>query len=416
MKKGFILALSFILLTVFASCGGGKNVKDDSSSGSSSKKSSQQNRGQETGYATIFDNDTALARDRATDDAKSKLVKKVLGENISGTSLMEDYELVSNIVEAKSYGLVKNVQIIKKWQEGTEYFVTIEGTVEPSVVEDAIEDALNRYGKPKFMVLVKETFNGKENIPGFTETEMLVQEIMGNSGFQFVDAAMTQELMKREKAKMTKAVSGTVSEDVQDLLLDDAGAEVIIVGTAETKAQGAATLQKMGATEMKSRSAIIRIKAIDVYTGDILASTSKQAPGLHIEDETASKKAIENALKQIVGKTDDEGKFAAGPFMETIVKKFVKAANAREIKVLIAGLDANELRNFRDQVSNRIRGVSQVMEKGRVGKAARLEVLFAGKTPDFEQELTAKANAMGFDIDVKSSRPNKLEIIAKKIK
>jgi hypothetical protein len=416
MKKGFILALSFILLTVFASCGGGKNVKDDSSSGSSSKKSSQQNRGQETGYATIFDNDTALARDRATDDAKSKLVKKVLGENISGTSLMEDYELVSNIIEAKSYGLVKNVQIIKKWQEGTEYFVTIEGTVEPSVVEDAIEDALNRYGRPKFMVLVKETFNGKQNIPGFTETEMLVQEIMGNSGFQFVDAAMTQELMKREKAKMQKAVSGTVSEDVQDLLLDDAGAEVIIVGTAETKAQGAATLQKMGATEMKSRSAIIRIKAIDVYTGDILASTSKQAPGLHIEDETASKKAIENALKQIVGKTDDEGKFAAGPFMETIVKKFVKAANAREIKVLIAGLDANELRNFRDQVSNRIRGVSQVMEKGRVGKAARLEVLFAGKTPDFEQELTAKANAMGFDIDVKSSRPNKLEIVAKKIK
>lgn len=415
MKKGFILALSFILLTVFASCGGGKSVKDDSTSGSS-KKSSQQNRGQETGYATIFDNDTALARDRATDDAKSKLVKKVLGENISGTSLMENYELVANIVEAKSYGLVKNVEIIKKWQEGTEYFVTIEGTVEPSVVEDAIEDALNRYGRPKFMVLVKETFNGKDNIPGFTETEMLVQEIMGNSGFQFVDAAMTQELMKREKAKMQKAVSGSVSEDVQDLLLDDAGAEVIIVGTAETKAQGAATLQRMGATEMKSRSAIIRIKAIDVYTGDILASTSKQAPGLHIEDETASKKAIEAALKQILGKTDDDGKFAAGPFMETIVKKFVKAANAREIKVLIAGLEANDLRNFRDQVSNRIRGVSQVMEKGRVGKAARLEVLFAGKTPDFEQELTAKANAMGFDIDVKSSRPNKLEIVAKKIK
>jgi hypothetical protein len=415
MKKGFILALSFILLTVFASCGGGKSVKDDSTSGSS-KKSSQQNRGQETGYATIFDNDTALARDRATDDAKSKLVKKVLGENISGTSLMENYELVANIVEAKSYGLVKNVEIIKKWQEGTEYFVTIEGTVEPSVVEDAIEDALNRYGRPKFMVLVKETFNGKDNIPGFTETEMLVQEIMGNSGFQFVDAAMTQELMKREKAKMQKAVSGSVSEDVQDLLLDDAGAEVIIVGTAETKAQGAATLQRMGATEMKSRSAIIRIKAIDVYTGDILASTSKQAPGLHIEDETASKKAIEAALKQILGKTDEDGKFAAGPFMETIVKKFVKAANAREIKVLIAGLEANDLRTFRDQVSNRIRGVSQVMEKGRVGKAARLEVLFAGKTPDFEQELTAKANAMGFDIDVKSSRPNKLEIVAKKIK
>lgn len=413
MKKGLIITLSFILLSLFASCTGGKNVKDDSSS--SSKQQTNPNRGQETGYATIFDNDTALARDRATDDAKSKLVLKILGETISGTSLMENYELVSNIVEAKSYGLVKNISIIKKWQEGTEYFVTIEGTVEPSVVEDAVEDALNRYGRPKFMVLIKENFNGKENLPGFTETEMLTQEIMGNTGFQFLDAAMTQELMKKDKATMQKAVSGSVSEDVQDLLLADAGAEVIIVGTAETKAQGSQTLKNLGAREMKSRSAIIRIKAIDVYTGDILASTSKQAPGLHIEDETASKKAIEAALKQILGKQDDNGKFQPAQFMDTIIKKFVKAANGREIKIFIAGLSAGDLKDFKDQVSNRVRGVKQVIEKGRDGKAAKLEVIFAGKTNDFEDELSAKASNMGYEINITSSRPNKLIMTAKKI-
>ena len=413
MKKGLIITLSFILLTAFVSCGGGKAVKDDQKS--TSKKQQKANRAQETGYATIFDNDISLARDRALDDAKSKLVVKILGETISGTSVMENFELVSNIVQGKSYGLVKNIDIIKKWQEGTEYFVTIEGTVEPSVVEDAIEDALNRYGKPKFMVLIQETFNNKKNIPGFTETEILIQEVMGNSGFQFVDAAMTQQLMKKEKSKMQKAVSGAVSEDVQDLLMSDAGAEVIIIGTAETKSQGTKTLQSLGATEMKSMSAIIRIKAIDLYTGDILATTSKNAPGLHIEDETASKKAIEAALRQILGKTED-GKFQAGPFMETIVKKFVKAANAREIKVLVAGLAAAELKDFKDQIANRVRGVKQVIEKGRDGKAARLEVIFAGKTNDFEDELTAKASAMGYDVNVTSSRPNKLLMTVKKNK
>lgn len=410
MKKGLIISLSVILLSTFVSCGGGKSVKDDKSS----SKQTAANRGQETGYATIFDDDVALARDRATDDAKSKLVVKILGENISGTSLMENFELVSNIVEAKSYGLVKNVQVIKQKQEGTEYSVTIEGTVEASVVEDAVADALNRYGKPKFMVLIKENFDGKANLPGFTETEMLVQEIMGNTGFQFVDAAMTQELMKKEKSKMQKAVNGSVSDDVQDLLLSDAGAEVLIIGTADTKAQGKETLKKFGATEMKSKSAIIRIKAIDVYTGDILASTSKQAPGLHIEDETASKKAIEAALKQILGK-QEEGKFQPAQFMDTIIKKFVKAANGREIKVLIAGLGAAELKDFKDQISNRVRGVKQVIEKGRDGKAARLEVIFAGKTNDFEDELSAKASKMGYEINVTSSRPNKLIMTAKKV-
>ena len=412
MKKGITLTLTLILLALLISCGGGKSVKDDKSS----KAQKNPNRGQETGYATIFDNDTALARDRATDDAKSKLVRTILGESISGQSIMQDFELVSSIVEAKSYGLVKNVKIIKQWQEGTEYFVTIEGTVEPAVVQDAIADALNRYGRPKFMVLIQETFNGKKNTPGFTETEMLIQEVMGNSGFQFVDAAMTQELMRKERAKMQKAVTGSISDDVQDLLLDDAGAEVLILGTAETREQGAKTLSAFGATEMKSRSAIIRIRAIDAYTGAVLASISRDAPGLHIEDETASKRAIEAALKQILGRTDpDTGKFEPGQFMQTIVKKFVQAANAREINVLIAGLNAAELRNFRDQVSNRVRGVSKITEKGRDGQAARLEVIFAGKTVDFEQELTAKASNMGFQIDVKSSRPNKLVMTAKKI-
>jgi hypothetical protein len=410
MKKGIIIALSLIFLTFAVSCGGEKSVKKD-------KGQTNPNRGQETGYATIFDNDTALARDRATDDAKTKLVRKILGETISGRSIMEDYQLVSNIVEARSYGLVKNTKIIKQWKEDTEYFVTLEGTVEPAVVQDAIADALNRYGRPKFMVLIQETFNGKNNPPGFTETEMLIQEIMGNSGFQFVDAAMTQELMRKEKRKMQKAVTGSVSEDVQDLLLDDAGAEVLILGTAETRSQGTKTLSAFGATEMKSRSAIIRLRAIDAYTGAVLASTSRQAPGLHIEDVTASKKAIEAALRQIMGKTDpDTGKFEPGPFMKTIINKFVQAANAREINVLIAGLSADELRKFRDQVSNRVRGVSKVTEKGRDGKAARLEVIFAGKTGDFEQELTAKASNMGFEIDVKSSRPNKLVMTATAVK
>ncbi len=101
--------------------------------------------------------------------------------------------------------------------------------------------------------------------------------------------------------------------------------------------------------------------------------------------------------------------------MKTIVNKFVQAANTREINVLIAGLSADELRTFRDQVSIRIRGVSKVTEKGRDGKAAKLEIIFAGKTGDFEQELNAKAANMGFAIDVKSSRPNKLVMTAEKI-
>jgi len=412
MKKGLILSLSFILLTMFVSCTGGKNVKDDSTSSSKKKNA---NRAQETGYATIFDNDIALARDRAIDDAKSKLVVKILGENISGSSLMENYELVSNIVEAKSYGLVKQVEIIKQKQEGNTYTVTIEGTVEASVVEDAVADALKRYGNPKFMVLVDENYEGKKNAPGMTVTELSIMEIMGNSGFDFVDAAMIQELMKKEKTRMQKAVNGTVSEDVQDLLLDDAGAEVIIYAKVTITDQTPAIRDI--STKMKSKQANISLKAVDVYTGNIIATGSANAPAMHIDATTAAKNAIQACLgtTKFLGRNDDNGKFKPGTFMETIIKKFTQAANARPIRIVLAGLGSSELSKFKAEVSNRIRGVKTINETGKVGKAVILEVKFAGKTNEFEEELTAKASALGFEIDVKEKRPNKLVMTAKKI-
>ncbi len=415
MKKALKVSLSCVLLTLLISCGGGGSVKDDDGSGKG-----QSNRGQATGYAMIFDGDTALARDRATDDAKSKLVETILGSSISGKSVMENYVLVSNIVESKSYGLVKNIKTIKQWQEGEEYFVTIEGTVEEAAVADAIQDALERYGKPKFMVLVDETISiegGKEkNTPGMTVTELTIMNIMGNSGFDFVDAEMTQELMKKEKAKMTKAVSGKISDDVQDLLLDSAGAEVIIFGSVTVTDQTDAI--KDISKNMKSKQANINLKAVDVYTGKVIATAVENAPAIHIDEKTAAKDAIQKCLSKskILGKKDDDDKYQPGDFMKTIINQFVKAANAREINVLITGLDAAQLKDFRDQLTNRVRGVSKVLEKGRDGKAARLEVYFAGKTTDFEEELRAKADKMGYDIDVVQSRPNKLIMTVKKNK
>ena len=161
---------------------------------------------------------------------------------------------------------------------------------------------------------------------------------------------------------------------------------------------------------MQSKQANINLKAVDVYTGAIIATAVGNAASVHIDATTAAKDAIQKCLGQskLLGKNDENDKFKAGAFMETIIKKFVKAANNREIKIVIAGLEAADLKDFKDQVSNRIRGVQKVIEKGRDGKAAKLYVYFAGKTNDFEDELNAKASAMGYEVKVTSSRPNKL--------
>ena len=102
---------------------------------------------------------------------------------------------------------------------------------------------------------------------------------------------------------------------------------------------------------MKSKQAIVNIKAIDVYTGNILASTSANAPGIHIDDATASKTAIQACLRRIIGSTDESGKFQSGPFMNQITKKFLEAATRRMIMITIAGLSYDDLTKFRIDTS-----------------------------------------------------------------
>jgi len=364
------------------------------------------------GVAAIFDNDRALARDRAINDARNKLVEKVLGTTVSGSSMVEDFQLVKLLIEEKSYGLVKNEKILSESYESDMCRVMLEGTVLPAVAEDAIEDALNRYGRPKFMMLISETFERHMNAPGFTETEMLMQERMGSAGFEFVDVQVVQDLMKRQYGQMSRAMSGQISQDIQDLLLNDNGAEVIIIGTAQTRDQSGVLEEYT--KNMKSKSAIVRLKAIDMYTGRVLATTSKDAPGVHTQSDTASKRAIEAVLKKIIGGKDEgTGASKPGPFMAEIIKQFVKSATHRPINVYITGLNYNGLKEFREQVSHRVRGVQQVNDKGRVGSAARLEVLFTGTTAEFTDELKAKSEKLGFQIEIPQSFPNRVTLQAK---
>lgn len=408
MKRVLMVWLSVFSLAFAVSCGGKENVKDNKSAGN-------ENHGTATGYAAIYDNDTGLARDKASEDAQRKLVESVLGNTVSGSTLVQDFQLVSSIIESSSTGMVKNLKVIKEGKEGGDsYYVTIEGDVFPAAVGQAIKAALDNYGRPKFMVLVRETFEGKQNEPGMTVTELSMMDIMGTAGFQFVDAGTVLGLMKKDKADMAKAMAGQVkgNEKVQSLILDDTGAEVIIFGDIQTSDQS----QALAKYNMKSKRAIVNLKAVDVYTGDILASVSADAPGADINADVASKKAIQSSLgsNRVLGRADDGGQFQPGNFMNQITRKFIEAATRRPIQLRVAGLDNGQMIKFREFLLQKVRGVKKVEVKGQQGKETKLEVLFSGKTVDLTDEFANKAAANGYDINIVKAYPNKVQMIATK--
>ena len=113
---------------------------------------------------------------------------------------------------------------------------------------------------------------------------------------------------------------------------------------------------------------------------------------------------------------DETGKFKSGPFMNQITKKFLRAATQRMIMMNITGLTYKELTKFRNQIEHRIRGINKVYSRGQSGKAAKIEVEFAGKTTDLADELNAKAENLGFEVEIKETFPNKITIFASMIK
>jgi hypothetical protein len=413
LKKMIAVFVPAIFLAAAFSCGGGKTMREkEKPSFAIDEKYEKATpaRGRAKGAAAIFDNDRALARDRALNDARNKLVEKMLGATVSGRSLMEDFQLVSMLVESKSYGLVKDESIVNEGSDSDMYTVEIEGTVEPAVVEDAIRDALKRYGRPKFIVLVNESFEGQRSMPGYTATETIIQDIMGNLGFEFVDVQTTKSLMRGERSRMQQAMAGEIGGDVRRLLLDSVGAEIIISGVVQTDDQTHILKKRFKDIDMKSKRASVTLKAVDVYTAKILGTKSVEAGGVDISPQVASRKAVENALKRkdALGSEQNE----PGRFVEEIIRKFVESATHRQINLLVTGLDYAGLKKFRNEVENRIRGVQQVLEKGRVGRAARLEVYFAGTTNEFLDELRAKAERLGFIIEIPENFPNRASIKA----
>jgi hypothetical protein len=89
------------------------------------------------------------------------------------------------------------------------------------------------------MVLLNETFENKKNTPGMTVSELSIMEIMGNSGFQFVDPATVLSLIQKDRADMQKAISGQVrgNEGYSLFCLMMSRAEVIIFGEVKTSDQ-----------------------------------------------------------------------------------------------------------------------------------------------------------------------------------
>ena len=106
------------------------------------------------GVAAITNDDKAIARDRALDDAKRKAVEQVAGAQVSAESISENFELVQDRIYSRASGFVKNYQIVSELEAEGVYRVKIKAQVDQGAIAQDLSVLFA--DKPRVIVMVAE--------------------------------------------------------------------------------------------------------------------------------------------------------------------------------------------------------------------------------------------------------------------
>ena len=337
---------------------------------------------QATGVATVFAGDQALARDQAIDDALRNAVEQGLGTFVQSSTLVENYQLVSDNILTWSNGYVKTYTIVsERLTDPTSYEVVIDAQLELSNLQNdwnSIQNLLSKMQNPRILFIIDEQNIGQSyNKYHFLSVDMTAAEgaLMNkflNKGFDVIDAATMRENVRREQAYAALTGNSRVAAQIGKNL----GAEIIVTGKAVAKV---ATGINLGG--MKSCQANLTARVVKADVASVIATSSQHAAYPHIDEVTGGTKAIEKAANKL-----------ADDLMNKIAKKWQdEFYNATTVKVLVKDVESfTEINNFKSSLKFYVRGIKDVYQRNFSAGLAELDVKITGNADQLARELERK--------------------------
>ncbi len=343
------------------------------------------------GQAAIVNNDKAMARDKAIEDALRRAVEQVVGTMVTSESKTKDFQLIEDNIYTHSKGYVESYKIISEKVEDNVYIVDIQAEVSTRKIEGklkAIGIAIARKGKPRVMFLISEQNVGQENPSywwgttasvsdiGIVENTMI--NIFQKNGFTIIDR---QAVSGKIKVKDAYRVA-SLSSDAAKSIANQTDAQIVIFGQAIAKSLGN---QPIGTSpdspKYPTASANMSVRALNTDNGEILAT----ATGEHVYPHPSEISAGNNALKMAAEKV-------ANQLIDGIMEKWnQELSGGQMVSIDISGIeDPNFLSEFKNFLQQQIRGVQGVHIRKFKKPDASLDVDYKGKGQDLGLELSGK--------------------------
>jgi hypothetical protein len=343
------------------------------------------------GQAAIVNNDKAMARDKAIEDALRRAVEQVVGTMVTSETNTRDFQLLEDNIYTHSKGYVESYKIVSEKVEDNVYIVDIQAEVSSGKIEGklkAIGIAISRKGKPRVMFLIAEQNVGQETPSywwgttasvsdiGIVENTMI--NIFQKNGFTVIDR---QAVSGKIKVKDAYRVASLTS-DAAKSIANQTDAQIVIFGQAIAKSLGN---QPIGTSpdspKYPTASANISVRALNTDNGEIIAT----ATGEHVYPHPSEISAGNNALKMAAEKV-------ANQLIDGIMEKWnQELSGGQMVSIDITGIDdPSFLSEFKNFLTQQVRGVQGVQIRKFKKPDASLDIDYKGKGQDLGLELSGK--------------------------
>ncbi len=351
------------------------------------------------GVAAVYGGNTAVARDKAIDDALRKAVEQAVGAVVSSDTLSENFKVIHDKIIAQTAGYVEKHKILSEKADGNLYRVRIQAEIGRANLMNDIR-ALGLLHvlkeKPKVMVIIDEQVMGlfgRNDWENVGEAESIIIEKFLNAGFNVVDPEQVRKNIDRDGS--LKIFDGDAGAAEAAGLKH--GAQIIIAGKAFSKN----AVKNIRGTNMQSIHATLQARVYRTDNGKVISSRSETATQVHIDEMQGGALAIKEA-----------GAKLADNLIQDIISQWRGEVYGRsqEITLIISGLTSyRHLTVIKRFLEKETQGVKAVHQKGFTAGIAELTLDYGGKSSNIADNL-ANREFPGFNLDPTNVTPNRVDV------
>lgn len=308
----------------------------------------------------------------ATANAKREALAQGIGQTLVSQTEVENFMVKRDYILSQTSGHVKKTEVLGQkqgpdgaWEVKVRAVVAKEGLAKDLVALMLLKESV---GNPRIAMLVHETVLGNTD-PTANKAESVLADFFKSKSFEVVDPSAA--LRFRESAEGQQAMAGDPA--VAARLGAALNADVIIVGSVVSKESDVSAIPAMAKSGMKSASAVVSLKAINVSTRQIMAVKSLDAPAAHINAHTAGHNAVENAVKKLMNQKNS--------FFDALVENWRSTSNdGSTYQVTIQGVSSfGMVQSVKNTLVSRFPKVEQ---RGYQKPLLNLDVLYTGSMED----------------------------------